>query len=199
MSGILAGMGRSVSPARARAGHDQPSPDSPRYIGRWLGRIYRAGHLHIAHALRDGRLSYGQYPFLLFINGHPGCSQDEIARDLFFDKGVTARAVARLIEAGLVTCTTCPCDRRRHQLTVTADGQQVLTRLRAVLSDWQEILFTGLSDEERVTLQTLLERVAANCHRRDDWRPRPTIGRRGSVREPNPHPSEEPACERCST
>jgi len=134
-------------------------------LGRWIARSYRAAHVFMAERLREYGIGYGQFPFLAYVGRHDGECQETISRDLFYDKGTTARSLARLEAAGLVTRQVSPTDRRRHRVFITGRGRKALLRLDEVLDVWNSCLTEGLTAAEAAACRALMERVANNAQR----------------------------------
>ena len=74
------------------------------------------------------------------------------------------RVVARLEEAGLVTRTADPTDRRVAHVAITPDGRALLKRLRSRKNEYLAQRLRRLTPEEQATLAeaaALLERLLA--------------------------------------
>ncbi len=72
--------------------------------------------------------------------------------------GVT-RLLDRLAAKGLVRRERCAADRRQHLCWITHEGLELLRALDAPVLDADEAIMAPLSDEERLTLTGLLDRV----------------------------------------
>ena len=134
-----------------------------RYIGRWAARIYRATHCYMAERLRDAGIGYGQFPFLLYLSNRDGACQEEISRDLYFDKGTTARALQKLAAAGLIRREPCATDRRKVLASITPTGKKTLGLIEDLLEEWQGILTQGFSPLEAEGIRLNLMRCTRNA------------------------------------
>ena len=132
-------------------------------IGKWIAMLNRATHMHVNSHLGKEGIGAGQYPFLLFIGRCSGCSQDEIARSLCFDKGTTARALKKLEEAGFITRTVSSKDQRRHEVNLTEKGSQMRAKVRKLLEDWHKKHLEQLPKETRAFIEESLEKMAMNA------------------------------------
>jgi DNA-binding MarR family transcriptional regulator len=65
--------------------------------------------------------------------------------------------IGKLEQLQLIERRPHPTDRRAKQLHVTPDGADRRTRLMALLRE--ELMISGLTDQERATLKDLLERA----------------------------------------
>ena len=77
-----------------------PSLRSP--LLREIGAIYRSIQSIMELRFRNKQLQRGQFIFLTRICEHPGIKQVELTRMCRVDKGTTAKAVRKLMEAGYV-------------------------------------------------------------------------------------------------
>jgi MarR family transcriptional regulator, lower aerobic nicotinate degradation pathway regulator len=82
-------------------------------------------------------------------------------KTLGLDRSYVVGPIDQLEDAGLVQ--RCPdiVDRRRHTLTLTAQGRCVASACRAVSNQVEEELLAPLGPQDRSLLHALLHRVAA--------------------------------------
>ena len=103
--------------------------------------------------VNDGRV-------LAAIGVDPGVRATELADPLDLDKAALSRSVALLIDQGWVGVVQ-PSARLRH-LFLTEAGQQVFVELTPFAFQRQELLLSGLSEDERAVLVKLLYRLLEN-------------------------------------
>ena len=101
----------------------------------------------------------GMPMILLYINRHPGTTQDAIVSHMYIDKCTVARRTKRLEELGYISRETGKEDRRENNLYVTETGEKLVPVIRKILHDWAKSVTRDLSDEERILLITLLDRL----------------------------------------
>lgn len=135
---------------------------NPPYANKFISILYRFSQRYFVQRLRGGAPDVGQLPFLLSLLRNPGVTQEQLSSDLGMDKGTTARSLALLEEAGLVRRENCESDRRINLVYPTEKALQAQDDLRAVVCDLHEILYRGLSPEEREQVVQLLIRMAGN-------------------------------------
>ena len=134
-------------------------------VGRWLGMLHRYARKRFGEQMTLHGLADAQFPVLMSLLHEDGVSQDELAQHHMLDKATVARSVARLEELGYVTRQRDGQDRRVKRVLVTELARAIKPDLRRIREEWSETLTEGFSDEERETLERLLERMADNAGR----------------------------------
>ena len=86
-------------------------------------------------------------------------SQADLGRRLSIDRSDMAAVVAELEQRELVARARDDRDRRRNVVTVTAGGEDALSRLDAAIAAAQDELLAPLSAPERQQLTELLTRL----------------------------------------
>ena len=89
-------------------------------------------------------------------------TQATIANTLNVDPSRLVAVLDSLEQRGLVARRRDPQDRRRHVVSITADGKRDLTRLRDLTKKLENEYFAPLDEGEREALRGLLLRLA--CH-----------------------------------
>lgn len=115
--------------------------------------------------LRPYNLSSGQFPLLFHLSHQQDVTQEVLARHLHLDKGAIARAARKLEDAGYITRTPDPANRRAVRLLLTEKGEQTVTEMQRLDREWEDQVSEGLSTEERTDLNALLYKIAMNSIR----------------------------------
>jgi DNA-binding MarR family transcriptional regulator len=89
-------------------------------------------------------------------------TQATIADTLDLDRSQLVGILDELEDQGLIERRRDQTDRRRHMVSITPAGKKQLVKMRAMIKDLEDSLFTALSTEERVLLQDFLQRIAAS-------------------------------------
>ncbi|HZT46066.1 MAG TPA: MarR family transcriptional regulator [Gaiellaceae bacterium] len=89
-------------------------------------------------------------------------TQAGIANALNVDPSRLVALLDSLEDRGLVARQRDPKDRRRHVVSITADGKRQLGRLREMTKRIEAEFFAPLGPDERLELRELLQRLA--CH-----------------------------------
>lgn len=135
----------------------------PRTAGRQVGAIHRFSRRYFAAQMERLGLPPTAFPLIARLLRRDNVSQDELSEDFLVDKATTARTLAKLEEAGLITRTVDPRDRRIKRVQVTPAARALEPKIRAVAREWSERLLDGFTPEEREQALEYLERMAANA------------------------------------
>lgn len=115
-----------------------------------------------AGAFEPTGLSAYHHAVLVLLDEDPRETQAMIADALGYDRSHLVGLLDELEERGLVARRRDPNDRRRHLVSLTAEGRRTLKRLRAIVKRVDDEFFAALDAEERKTLHELLLRLASH-------------------------------------
>lgn len=132
--------------------------------------IYRevSWRLHIVEVMRSaafrnmkdaGTLSHGRLPVINYIITNPGCTQQEIADLTSISAPAVTAAVKRLEKDGLITKTADEENLRRNKLYATPAGVEASKVCREEIAQINGRFYRDFSQEDLVTLNTLLGRM----------------------------------------
>ena len=123
------------------------------------GRVTKGLRAEVERALAERELGTSDYGVLVALGDFGVLSQQQLADRLDADKSHVVRLVDQLEGRGLLTRTADPTDRRRHRIELTSAGRKLLRQLAPVLARADEASLSALSNAERRTLTSLLQRV----------------------------------------
>lgn len=102
--------------------------DFPRDLSRSFTYLHRQRKKYMDDRLRGYGFVGGMPMILLYINRHPGTTQDAIVSHMYIDKCTVARRTKRLEELGYISRETGKEDRRENNLYVTESGRKARAR-----------------------------------------------------------------------
>jgi DNA-binding MarR family transcriptional regulator len=119
--------------------------------------------LGLARELRRERIagvSPHQVSLLISIKHSPGVTVGELAADERVSTAAMSKRVSRLQREGLVARTQSETDRRCVGLTLTAEGQRTLRRVRSRRTAWLASRLGALSPAELAAVAAAVEPLA---------------------------------------
>lgn len=131
-------------------------------VGRWISILYRHAQVYTAKRLKPHHIGSGQYGFLFVLYKNNGIIQESLAEILHIDKATTARALAKLETEGYVQRIVDPNDKRALRLYVTDQAREIMPTIEKAMSDWNDLITTGLEDTEKEIALKLLRKMAMN-------------------------------------
>lgn len=95
----------------------------------------------------------------------PGCSQDRLAKRMWFDKSTIARQLELLEKKGFLTRTPSETDKRVLCVHPTEKMLAFQPGLKSAMECWEQDLLQELTDEEKQQLDTLLGKLRSRIDR----------------------------------
>lgn len=134
-----------------------------RNIIRHITRLERQKRHYLDENLRSFKLHGEMFMIILYLDRHPGSSQDNLSEYLLIDKSGVARKCSRLEELGYIKREPSQDNRRQNELHLTENGQALLQVIRSLLAKWREIATKDMTEHEQKELLRLLELMEKNA------------------------------------
>jgi DNA-binding MarR family transcriptional regulator len=148
-----------------------PSADPPvtEFVGQLFFRLWRATHTHAAELLGSVGLTPALFALLNVIGAREGAIQQELGSALGIDRSTMVSLIDQLEGAGLATRRPSATDRRAREIAITPKGRRLLERARGLVSEVDDTVLAGLTEEERHELLALLRRALGSAPAQPLW------------------------------
>ena len=101
----------------------------------------------------------GHHAFILIISKNPGCSQEDITREICLNKSTVARTLNHLESCGYITRKSNPEDKRQILVYPTEKMLDILPDVRAVSGEWNNRITEGIPENELEIFYSVLNRM----------------------------------------
>ncbi|GAA2608054.1 MarR family transcriptional regulator [Dactylosporangium fulvum] len=129
--------------------------------GYLLARLGAQSRRRWARMLAEHQLTPHHFAVLMSL-GHAGpAHQQRVSELIGVDPRNTVAVVDLLHRRGLVARAIDTADRRRHVLSLTPEGEELLAKLRVRADDVEAAMLAGLAQDDRTALHGLLAKLAA--------------------------------------
>ena len=126
---------------------------------KMLNNISRSQAVYRHNKISAEDLQSGHYAYVLSICREPGRSQEDIAEELCVNKSTVARNLNYLEEHGYILRKSLPNDKRQFSVYPTEKMQKVLPEIKAVSSEWMNLLSEGIPEEQLDIFNSVLLRM----------------------------------------
>ncbi len=122
----------------------------------------REGDRRLTEALRDVGLTTSQAEVLRVLEDQEPMTLRELGEHLICERGSPSRLVKTLTAAQIVAVSTVETDGRAMRLTLTARGNRLAARVKAVEHEFYSALGRGLSTQQADEISSLLCHLIGN-------------------------------------
>ena len=133
-------------------------------IVQYISILYRNGQSYFTKRLGSLNIGSGQYVFLMTLYRKGGISQEELSSYLKIDKGTTAKAIRKLEDEGYLVRNIDLKDKRAYKIFLTPKALDVIPTIQVATKDWENIITSGLSEEESLWVEQILHKMAHNAY-----------------------------------
>ncbi|MBQ3235918.1 MAG: MarR family transcriptional regulator [Oscillospiraceae bacterium] len=113
----------------------------------------------------DADIGACHHSLILAICRAPGRSQEELAKDICFNKSTVTRALAQLENLGYVARTPNPADKRQTLVEPTEKLLFVLPKVKAVTAEWNSRIADGISKEDMAVFNSVIAKMEQNARK----------------------------------
>lgn len=117
---------------------------------------------NLAKALKPYNVTHEQWPLLKWLWVKDGISQKELSETSFKDQSTITRILDKLERRGLIRRQADSTDRRVSLIYLTTEGLKIRDSLTLLAQQALEQALQGLSEQEKVQLKNLLNRINDN-------------------------------------
>ena len=127
-----------------------------------LGNLQRMHRSLVNRKADEAGVYMGQHHILRHISMHPGCTQNEVAAAMQQSAASISVTTRRLQEEGLIEKYPDENSLRINRLSITEKGRENGRKFLQVLTEYNERMFEGISEEELEELERLVDIMSAN-------------------------------------
>ncbi|WP_312239748.1 MarR family winged helix-turn-helix transcriptional regulator [Pantoea sp.] len=108
----------------------------------------------------DTGLSAVQYAILVVLAEETVCDQQTLGNRAGFDKATGTYLIDRMSKSGLLNVETDAANRRRKQVSMTAAGQEMLSRMIEQAKSAEKMLAAALDEQDIADLKRMLSKLS---------------------------------------
>ena len=137
---------------------EEPKFTTPLELVRWIGWAQRKA---AEEWVRERELSFEQSFVLGYLGQQPGAIQRELAEITRTSAASVSSLLQGLERRGLVERRSEPGNERVKRVFATPAGEQLVAGFDVAMAAADESILAPLDDDERATLQALLQKITA--------------------------------------
>ena len=132
------------------------------YLLKLNNKIFRYTQIYFDRVLKEYELSSGSYPYLLILKDKDGINQNRISEELGYDKAMTTRTLAKLINIGYLDRIKDDDDSRANKIYLTEKGKDVSVKILEKIQGLEQLITLDLNEEEKVVTIESLNKILCN-------------------------------------
>lgn len=134
-------------------------------IGRLISILYRHAQMFHTQQLKDINISSSEFPFLLYLSGNDGVTQETLVNFYGMDKAAVTRSIQSLEEKELVYRAKNSNDLRCNHIHLTQKAHQLMPELRRRVNRWSDYLKEDLDYKEVEQVIDILVKMVEKVER----------------------------------
>ena len=132
-------------------------------LGYWVGRLASAFRKGLEHELAPFEVTSAQWPILELCYRGEANTVSGLARVIPTDAAAISRQIDKLHAKGLIRRRRLVRDRRSVRVELTEAGRALVPKLALQVHANNARFLEGLSDEERTTLTSMIQKMLKNA------------------------------------
>lgn len=108
-------------------------------------------------------ITIDQWLILKSLDANKNLPQNQLAELTFKDVASVTRIIDLLVKKGYLKRSMHADDRRRFELEITENGQEIIKTVSLIVNENRNIALNGLSDDNINQVQSLLKQIIENC------------------------------------
>jgi DNA-binding MarR family transcriptional regulator len=141
-------------------------------LREWLHVFMTRSTHDLVRFLKEADLTMGQYSVLMRLSHDGQCGVTDVGGHLGITNAAASQLVDKLVQQSLVERSEHPTDRRIRQLSLTANGRDLVQRSMEARIGWTNALFDALPTEQRAAVIQGLRDLAAAAQSLEQPAPR---------------------------
>lgn len=139
-------------------------------VGHLIRRLHqRSTQLFMQRMQQAGfDLTPVQFAAMDAISNDPGIDQARVAEAIAYDRATIGGVIERLVQKGLVARMVSKRDRRAREVSLTAEGADLLQRIRPEVRALQSAILDGLDQSEQTAFTSLAIKAVQSSLGADD-------------------------------
>ncbi len=133
---------------------------------KWISVADRLTKSYLDNQFAALGINSSQHMYLLKICRNPGILQDSLIQSFYIHPSNIIRMISSLEKNGFLTKEPYDKDKRTCLLYPTQKALDIVHQVQKICDDAEALLMDGLSDEEKIILNTSLIHVGKNIARK---------------------------------
>jgi len=132
-------------------------------IGKEIAIIGRQSKIYLERVLKPYNIKVGEHMFILNVENDKHMNQQQLCDQFAVDKAQATRAIASLVEKGLLSREKNPEDKREYLIALTEEGKIIKEKLFLEMKHWGDTLKGDMSQEELDKVTEILTKFRINA------------------------------------
>ncbi len=128
-------------------------------FGKYDHLINKYRHRFFDDRFKNLEISFPEGPYLVKIHEKKSLKMNDLTSLVPYHKSHSTRAIQHLTDSKLIEKTIDPDDQRGFILKITADGQRVAKEVLKVFSDWDDLMYSVITEEEKALIESMQKRM----------------------------------------
>lgn len=138
---------------------------NPQELSARIANVYELQSMWMEPRLAKLGISWTSFQLMMAIGAAKGSTQAQVAERLGISPATMSESVKLHVDRGLIAQTASASDRRVKTLSLTKEGDKIMSKVRKIIAECSEVMTEGIPNAKLESCAKVLDDFSARLER----------------------------------